>query len=281
MLITKRQKIQHIPLKKMTFRLWLTLCVLFTLSACSGFVSVEEKFDSGVRFQSGSKVHVVQKSETLFSLAWRYGWDYKSLASANSIAAPYIIHPGQKLQVGQPKSIRFQSAGNTSKRLTNPPKSGSSNVASARKSTHKTPKVNQDRPKSPKSWNKSTSPKWSWPAKGKLIAKFSAKSPANKGIDIAGRLGESVSAAAAGSVVYAGSGLLGYGNLVIIKHNEQYLSAYAHNKRLLVKESQKVKAGQTIAELGSSGTDKVKLHFEIRRQGKPVDPMLYLPRAKN
>lgn len=87
-------------------------------------------------------------------------------------------------------------------------------------------------------------------------------------------------AAATGSVVYAGSGLLGYGNLVIIKHNEQYLSAYAHNKKLLVKEGQKVKAGQVIAEIGSSGTDKVKLHFEIRRQGKPVDPKKYLPKVK-
>jgi lipoprotein NlpD len=87
-------------------------------------------------------------------------------------------------------------------------------------------------------------------------------------------------AAAAGSVVYSGSGLLGYGNLVIIKHNEQYLSAYAHNKRLLVKEGQKVKAGQVIAEIGSSGTDKVKLHFEIRRQGKPVNPIKYLPKVK-
>ena len=265
----------------MTLRLCVTLCVSFSLSACSGFVSVEEKFDSGVRFESGSKVHIVQKSETLFSLAWRYGWDYKSLASANSIAAPYIIHPGQKLQVGQPKSNRFQSAGVKSKRLTSTASSGSSSVASARKSTHKTPKATHNGSKSPNSWKKGVSPKWSWPARGKLIAKFSSKSPANKGIDIAGRLGESVTAAAAGSVVYAGSGLLGYGNLVIIKHNEQYLSAYAHNKRLLVKESQTVKAGQTIAELGSSGTDKVKLHFEIRRQGKPVDPMLYLPKAKN
>jgi len=259
----------------------ITLCLSFSLSACSGFVSVEEKFDSGVKFKSGSKVHVVQKSETLFSLAWRYGWDYKSLASANSIAAPYIIHPGQKLQVGQPKSTFSKSAASKSKRLTNASKPVPSNLASARKSTQKTPKPIVNSRKAPNNWGKGDSPKWSWPAKGKLIAKFSAKSPANKGIDIAGRLGESVTAAAAGSVVYAGSGLLGYGNLVIIKHNEQYLSAYAHNKRLLVKESQKVKAGQSIAELGSSGTDKVKLHFEIRRQGKPVDPMLYLPKGKN
>jgi len=123
-------------------------------------------------------------------------------------------------------------------------------------------------------------PDWVWPSEGKLIAKFSSKTPINKGIDIAGRLGESVHAAAAGSVVYAGSGLLGYGNLVIVKHNDEFLSAYAHNKRLLVKENQQVKAGQVIAEIGSSGTDKVKLHFEIRRQGKPVDPLRYLPKVR-
>jgi lipoprotein NlpD len=279
--ITKRQKTQHIYLKERVFKFWVTLSVLFSLTACTGFVSVEEKFDSGAGFSAGHKIHVVQKSETLFSLAWRYGWDYKSLASANSIAAPYIIHPGQKLQVGHSKSSLISNSNSKSKRLTNTSKSSTRNVASARKSTQKPPKSASSGSKSPKSWNKGASPKWSWPAKGQLIAKFSAKSPANKGIDIAGRLGESVTAAAAGSVVYAGSGLLGYGNLVIIKHNEQYLSAYAHNKRLLVKESQKVKAGQSIAELGSSGTDKVKLHFEIRRQGKPVDPMLYLPKGKN
>ncbi|WP_369602242.1 peptidoglycan DD-metalloendopeptidase family protein [Hahella sp. SMD15-11] len=100
----------------------------------------------------------------------------------------------------------------------------------------------------------------------------------NKGIDIAGRIGDPVRAAADGEVVYAGSGLLGYGNLVIINHNEHYLSAYAHNRRILVKEGERVKAGQVIAELGATGTRTPKLHFEIRRDGKPVDPLKYLPR---
>jgi lipoprotein NlpD len=100
----------------------------------------------------------------------------------------------------------------------------------------------------------------------------------NKGVDIAGELGQPVLAASDGSVVYAGSGLRGYGELVIIKHSDTYVSAYGHNRRLLVREGQQVKAGQKIAEMGSTGTDRVKLHFEIRRQGKPVDPLQYLPR---
>ncbi|HAB84770.1 MAG TPA: peptigoglycan-binding protein LysM, partial [Pseudomonas sp.] len=107
---------------------------------------------------------------------------------------------------------------------------------------------------------------------------FSSNGSLNKGIDIAGELGQPVLAASDGTVVYAGSGLRGYGELVIIKHSDTYVSAYGHNRRLLVREGQQVKAGQSIAEMGSTGTDRVKLHFEIRRQGKPVDPLQYLPR---
>ncbi|MEC8428765.1 MAG: peptidoglycan DD-metalloendopeptidase family protein, partial [Pseudomonadota bacterium] len=120
--------------------------------------------------------------------------------------------------------------------------------------------------------------KWRWPAKGKVIATFSSRNPLNKGVDIAGKLGESVVAAGSGVVVYAGSGVRGYGKLMIIKHSETFLSAYAHNRKLLVKEGQSVKAGQKIAEMGSSGTDRNKLHFEIRKEGKPVNPMGYLPK---
>ena len=106
---------------------------------------------------------------------------------------------------------------------------------------------------------------------------FSASSSLNKGIDIAGQEGQPVMAAADGTVVYAGNGLRGYGELVIVKHSETYVSAYGHNRRLLVREGERVKIGQTIAEMGSTGTDRVKLHFEIRRQGKPVDPLQFLP----
>jgi len=118
---------------------------------------------------------------------------------------------------------------------------------------------------------------WRWPAPGKVMQAFSESGTVNKGIDIVGNLGDPVLAAAPGKVVYAGSGLLGYGQLIIIKHNDQFLSAYAHNRILAVKEGDDIKAGQKIAEIGASGADKVKLHFEIRRDGKPVDPEIYLP----
>jgi lipoprotein NlpD len=120
---------------------------------------------------------------------------------------------------------------------------------------------------------------WIWPANGKVLAAFS--DPSNKGVDIAGRKGEPVQASAGGRVVYIGEGLRGYGKLVIIKHNELYLSAYAHNDAILVKEGQTVVRGQKIAEIGSTGTDQTKLHFEIRRQGKPVDPLKFLPERRS
>jgi lipoprotein NlpD len=116
---------------------------------------------------------------------------------------------------------------------------------------------------------------WIWPAHGNLIAGFDEAK--NKGLDIAGKAGEPVFASADGRVVYAGAGLRGYGNLIILKHNNTYLTAYAHNQTLLVKEDQSVQKGQKIAEMGNSDADRVKLHFEIRRQGKPVDPARYLP----
>lgn len=119
--------------------------------------------------------------------------------------------------------------------------------------------------------------KWLWPTKGRIIKSFSAGDQGNKGIDIAGRRGQSVVSTASGTVVYSGNALRGYGNLIIVKHNDNYLSAYAHNDRLLVQEGQSVKAGQKIATMGSSGTSSVRLHFEIRYQGKSVNPKRYLP----
>jgi lipoprotein NlpD len=119
---------------------------------------------------------------------------------------------------------------------------------------------------------------WVWPAKGKIVTGFS-DAASLKGIDIAGASGQPVAASAGGKVVYAGTGLRGYGKLIIIKHNGTYLSAYAHNKEILVKEGQQVAKGQKIAEMGNTDADQVKLHFEIRRQGKPVDPLRYLPPA--
>ena len=122
--------------------------------------------------------------------------------------------------------------------------------------------------------------RWRWPVKGKIIAHFSSKAQGNKGIDIAGRRGTSIRSAANGKVVYAGSALRGYGKLVIIKHNDDYLSAYAHNDSILVKEQQQIKSGDVIAKMGNTDAQRVMLHFEVRFRGKSVDPLKYLPKKQ-
>ncbi|AIZ33785.1 peptidoglycan DD-metalloendopeptidase family protein [Pseudomonas sp. K1(2024)] len=227
--------------------------------------------------------YVVKPGDTLFSIAFRYGWDYKELAARNGIAPPYTIRPGQP--------IRFSSgSGGSTTVVTSGPSSSSRTTVTRRPvGASSSPATNRD--KSATAPSVATAPVvtqvpaaeravggWTWPANGVLIGKFASNGSLNKGIDIAGDLGQPVFAASDGAVVYAGSGLRGYGELIIIKHNDTYVSAYGHNRRLVVREGQQVKAGQTIAEMGSTGTDRVKLHFEIRRQGKPVDPLQFLPR---
>ncbi|MBU6956379.1 peptidoglycan DD-metalloendopeptidase family protein [Pseudomonas sp. CVAP len=226
--------------------------------------------------------YVVRRGDTLFSIAFRYGWDYKALAARNNIPTPYTIHPGQ--------TIRFDGrSGSTPTEVVTPsgttasPSSkftvtrGPASAATTAKQTAAPSVANKPAPAPlPPAGPAPTG--WGWPSNGILIGKFSSNGSLNKGIDIAGDLGQPVLAASDGTVVYAGSGLRGYGELVIIKHSDTYVSAYGHNRRLLVREGQQVKVGQTIAEMGSTGTDRVKLHFEIRRQGKPVDPLQFLPR---
>lgn len=191
----------------------------------------------------------VVAGDTLYSISWRNGVDFKQLAQWNGIRAPYTIFPGQKI------------------RLTPPTGGARKTTKTAKASTKKTPAKPKVLAKAPGDWR--------WPVKGKLLRKFSAD---NKGIDIAAASGVPVVAASGGKVVYAGSGLRGYGNLLIIKHNATYFSAYAHNKRIVVREGTTVKAGEKIAEVGSSGTDQTKLHFEIRKDGNPQDPLKFLPR---
>lgn len=223
--------------------------------------------------------YVVRRGDTLFSIAFRYGWDYKALAARNQIPEPYTIRPGQTLRFdgrsNSTSSVATSSAtvrpGVTSTTSTSSSGSVKTTVISKTGTVVPPPAAGSTGPAGP-------APKgWTWPSNGVLIGKFSSNGSLNKGIDIAGDLGQPVLAASDGAVVYAGSGLRGYGELVIIKHSDTYVSAYGHNRRLLVREGQQVKAGQMIAEMGSTGTDRVKLHFEIRRQGKPVDPLQFLP----
>ena len=225
--------------------------------------------------------YIVKPGDTLFSIAFRYGWDYKELAARNGIPAPYTIRPGQP--------IRFSSgAGGSTTVVSGPSSSSTTTVIRRPVATTSTSPSSASKPASTVAVATPAAPArvpaaersaggWVWPANGVVIGKFASNGSLNKGVDIAGDLGQPVFAAANGSVVYAGSGLRGYGELIIIKHSDTYVSAYGHNRRLLVREGQQVKVGQTIAEMGSTGADRVKLHFEIRRQGKPVDPLQFLP----
>jgi len=213
--------------------------------------------------------HLVQAGDTMYSIAWRYNRDYHDLASTNGISAPYRIHPGQV--------IRLDGVAKTATKPATPAPVRSTTKQTTR---YKKPE-NKIKPVQEKVANQrhnKVDMSWSWPMNGPVIESFSLGTRINKGIDMAGKKGEPVLAAADGKVVYSGTGLVGYGNLIIIKHNDTFLSAYAHNSRLLLKEGETAKAGQKIAEIGSTGTNRDKLHFEIRRDGKPVDPMKYLPK---
>ena len=184
--------------------------------------------------------HSVRRGETLYEIAWRYGLDYRFLAKRNQIKYPYTIYFGQKIYLHDPIVTERIAA--------------SPSLADEIKETE--PESN-------------LATHWLRPAKGRIINSFSLQ---NKGLNFSGSLGDPVYATASGKVVYCGNGLRGYGNLIILKHNSLYLSAYAHNQTLLVKEGQKVNQGQKIAEMGRTGSDKVMLHFEIRYAGKPIDP---------
>ena len=209
--------------------------------------------------------------------------DYRKVAAANSIAAPYTIYPGQKIQLKEApvpaKPVAVAPRATTTSGKTTSPVSPKSAPVPVRK-----PDANVTKSSSTGATNASkagvyTGSKvgaWQWPTTGRVTRGYS--SSVHKGIDISGKRGDTIKSVAAGKVVYAGTGIVGFGELLIVKHNDVYLSAYGHNERLLVAEGDTVRAGQKIAEKGSSGTDSVKLHFEIRKEGKPVDPQRLLPR---
>ena len=203
-----------------------------------------------------SKYYTVQEGDTLYSIAWKYGKDYRSLARANRIVAPYTIYIDQKI------AIRGRKSANTP------------DGATLVKSQNKPPQSNADFVKEVVA---SVPPKWDWPLRGEVLGDFSLEGKVNKGIDIAGKPGSGVKAAADGVVVYAGSNLRGYGKLVIVKHDHQFLSAYGNNYSIRVDEGKKVKAGDVLGRVGSSDSRIEMLHFEIRKDGIPVNPVDYLP----
>jgi lipoprotein NlpD len=262
--------------------------------------------------------YTVKKGDTLFGIGLEYGIDYKEIAAANNIPAPYPIKIGQKLDLSSFKTktatapepnngaddgvvvtpIKIEPAvtgQDSGKPATTPAQTQSvvtpvlsepkatrepyskeafnraAPVASANKPTEAKPAETKPTDSKPADDESIT---WAWPTQGKVAASFNEAS--NKGIDIAGSKGQPVVAASSGKVIYSGSDLRGYGKLVIIKHNKTYLSVYAHNSKIVAKEGQVVAAGQKIAEMGDTDSNSVKLHFEIRRLGKSVDPARYL-----
>ena len=266
---------------------------------------------------TGGSTYTVKRGDTLFYIAWVTGNDFRDLAQRNNVPAPYALNVVQVLQVGNASGQPITGENAVSQASARASGGATATTTSAQKSTavvasqptitysessgeqSATKMLPNNKPATttttvvapvtapttvsttqPTASSTSTSSpisSWRWPTDGKVIENFSGAEGGNKGIDIAGSKGQAIVATADGRVVYAGNALRGYGNLIIIKHNDDYLSAYAHNDTMLVREQQEVKAGQKIATMGSTGTSSTRLHFEIRYKGKSVNPLQYLP----
>lgn len=204
--------------------------------------------------------HVVRSGETLFKIAWRYGKDHRDLARWNGLGDGSLIYPGQVIRL-------------------NPPPGDTSRRSAPAADTRRPPSTSAPRRPEPAlpELPSEPSPGWRWPAAGRIAVEFGNRPGTGTGILIGGRQGDPIVAAAPGQVVYSGSGLIGYGQLIILRHNDTYLSAYGHNASLLVKEGDTVNRGQRIATMGEGPGREPRLHFEIRRNGQPVDPRQFLP----
>ncbi len=241
------------------------------------------------------KYVVVKKGDTLYSIGFSQSIDYKKLAKINNIGAPYSIYPGQKLRLKPLRTIHAKSGVTTHPVAAKKPLKSSPSTKTnkdqpvktqhpvtnkvvikpvVKKPTVKPPATTKPKPQQAPSSNS----RWIWPVTGKVISTFSSKDIARKGIDISVKLDSSVYASNNGSVVYSGDGLRGYGELIIVKHSNNLLSAYAHNTSRLVKEGAIVKQGQVIAKSGKGTDGRPLLHFEIRKNGQPVNPLIYLPK---
>ncbi len=244
------------------------ICIIFlTLYGCSTTHHVQVVDARPLNRADSQLSHYrVQAGDTLYSIATQHGKDYRELARINRLPEDFRIFPGQILRLDVTSQVSgLRTPVKASKRevsaaLVSAPVQGSQHGVKKMPVTLASDRIN-----------------WKWPVQGPILQGFSDHPLGNKGIDISGKRGEPVLAAADGTVVYRGTGLVGYGRLLIVRHGDRYLSVYAHNDKILVAEGVQVKAGQEIAELGSSGTDRDFLHFEIRVEGHPVDPMTLLP----
>ena len=273
---------------------FLSVSLLLSLQVACSTKGGAPVYDRGARpaYDKSATTYTVQRGDTLYGIAWRYRLNYHLLGAWNRIKGPeYRIYPGQKLRLRPPSVTKRPSQKQPAKALTQttvvkkpPPPQPISRpgrdtvpVAKAKVSPHP---VNVKQTRAPtKAQTGTLKLDWRWPTIGKVVQTFSPDDPERKGVRIQGVAGQPVVAAEAGRVVYSGSGLVGYGNLVIIKHDDDYLSAYGYNKKLLVKEGDEVARGEQIAHMGSprNGADSM-LHFEIRKEGRPINPLPLLPK---
>jgi lipoprotein NlpD len=247
----------------------LVIAMVVLLTACShqpNKVSIIDR-SSGAGTATGSS-YSIKRGDTLYAIAWRYGVSYQQLASYNKIAPPYLIRIGQKIRIPS-KSYRASRKNSSTTAKT---------TRSTRQSTSKKEVVSKANVSS--GVPKKNTESWRWPTTGIVEEGYTTTGKVHKGIDIGGKYGQAIYAAKSGKVVYAGAGLKAYGLLIIIKHDERFLSAYAFNSKVLVAEGNQVRAGDKIAEMGKKESKHTHLHFEIRLDGKPQNPKRYLPALK-
>ncbi len=229
--------------------------------------------ETRVPVQPVPPVYEVQRGDTLYSIAFRHGLDWRAVARWNEIAAPYVIRPGQELRLSEPP--RLAEARSPSRPREEPPRESPPAAP-----THEPAPEPEERSTTPDDSSASrqvAGVSWRWPTEGQVVRPFDPAAT-RRGVGIGGQAGQAVVAAADGEVVYSGTALIGYGNLIIIKHSDTLLSAYGHNRRRLVDEGERVRAGQTIAEMGRNEREEDILHFEIRRNGQAENPLNFLPR---
>lgn len=261
----------------------ITLLCAGLLGGCKGWNPTDNKSAGSSSYQkTPDGFYRVRRGDSLHAIAFKFGMDWRNIAAWNGISAPYTIYPDQELRLSAPSGAARQPAksqSNTTVVKAAPSPASSSTTVEYKPATSSKPAAQTTTtPKPAPVANNSEPGKWIWPVEGRIISNFKPNDPARKGIDIGGKEGQPVVASAGGVVVYSGSGLIGYGELIIIKHSEQLLSAYAHNRKRLVNEGQQVSRGDHIAEMGKNDRSQAMLHFEIRLNGNPQDPLKYLPR---